>query len=94
MSIRKAQSSHWHQRVLLAAIFAVLGALAAFLLYGGKAREKQSVMMERTPTGTARLVSITPLAWSGWTVIEGGSNLPVPRTWTLLVAPWLLTYIN
>ena len=61
MAIRKAQSSHWHQKVILAAIFAVLGALAAFLLFSGKGREKQSVMMERAPTGTAQLISIEPL---------------------------------
>ena len=39
MAIRNAQSSHWHPEVILAAIVAVLGTLAAFLLYSGEARK-------------------------------------------------------
>src|SRR3990172_10295520 len=58
--MRQEQSSHRHQKVIVVAVFTVLCTLAAFLLFSGKAREKQSAMMERTPTGTARLLSIEP----------------------------------
>ena len=67
MAIRKAQYSHWHPEVILAAIVAVLGTLAAFLLYSGEAREKQSLLMGRGLSETARLISIDSAAgrWTG-----------------------------
>ena len=61
MAIRKAQYSHWHPEVIMVAIVAALGILAAFLLYSGEAKEKQSLMMGRGLSETARLISIEPL---------------------------------